>query len=222
MLLGELDIGTWDLGTVVLSWANSHCGHSAPSDSSFLPPNNHLNLYKEQWCFRPRNCQGFLHSTHWYIKGNTILDFCHGARRPNQDLVILMITVSYNPMSEGHQLLRKGKNVHIYIYKYTSLVPGEARFLRSIQCGSISCNGPLCCESNLQANGMGENKVNHCTEIATLVLVEPVCFGVYSSPMNFSWVGLFSLGPGRVYGICVPLIKKWWNQSLDACNWEGF
>lgn len=72
-----------------------------------------------------------------YIKGNAVLDFCHGAIRLNQDLVISMITVSYNPMSEDYQLLREEKNVHTYIYKYTSLVPGEARFLRSIQCDSI-------------------------------------------------------------------------------------
>lgn len=72
-----------------------------------------------------------------YIKGNAVLDFCHGAIRPNQDVVILTITISYNPMSKVYQLLKKEKNVHIYIYKYTSLVPGEAGFLRSIQCDVI-------------------------------------------------------------------------------------
>lgn len=88
-------------------------------------------------------------------------------------------------MSKVYQLLRKGKNVHIYIYKYPSLLPGEARFLRSIQCDGIVAM-VLCSESNLQAKGVGGKKVHHCTEVAALVLVEPVCFGVSSSPLNFS------------------------------------
>lgn len=52
-------------------------------------------------------------------------------------------------------------------------MPGEARFLRSIECDGIVVT-VLCWESNLQANGMGEKKVHHCTEIATLVSVELV------------------------------------------------
>lgn len=155
------------------------------SDSSFLSLNNHLNLHKEQWwCFRPRNFQGFLHSTHQYVKGNAVLDFCHGAIRLNQDLVILMITVSYNPMSKVYQLLRKGKNVHIYIYTYTLLVPGEARFLRSIQCDGIVAMILRVVNQTCKKMAWEKKRVHHCTEIATLVLFEPVCFGVYSSPLN--------------------------------------
>lgn len=153
------------------------------SDSSFLPLNNHLNLRKEQWwCFRPRNFQGFLHSTHQYVKGNAILDFCHGAIRPNQDLVILMIAVSYNPMSKVYQLLRKGKNVHIYIYTYTLLVPGEARFLRSIQCDSIVAMILRVVNQTCKKMAWEKKRVYHCPEIATLVLFEPFVL-VFTHPL---------------------------------------
>lgn len=53
-----------------------------------------------------------------YIKGNAVLDFCHGAIRPNQDVVILTITISYNPMSKVYQLLRK-KKTSTYIFTNT-------------------------------------------------------------------------------------------------------
>lgn len=33
MLLGELELGAWDLGTMVLPQANSHCRHPAPFQS---------------------------------------------------------------------------------------------------------------------------------------------------------------------------------------------
>lgn len=40
------------------------------------------------------------------------------------------------------------------------------------------------------------------------------------SPLNFLWAVLFSLEPGRIYSIQIPLMKKWWqwSQVLEAYN----
>lgn len=153
-----------------------------------------------------------------YIKGNAVLDFCHGAIRPNQDVVILTITISYNPMSKVYQLLKKEKNVHIYIYKYTSLVPGEAGFLRSIQCDVIVAMVLRVVNQTWMQMAWEKKKCTTAQKLPHWCLLNQSVL-VFTHPLwaSHEWEALGIFGPWK---------GLWRLDSTDekvvACNREGF